>query len=494
MKRLLLMTVAFIILCSLAACNQNIKTDNSANTANNSPTNTDNPSAPNLENKNTNILVAYFSYTGTTKRLAEYAAEYLNGDLFEIQAEIPYNSSDTDYNNTNSRTTKEQKDSSSRPAIANRVSDIAKYDTVVLAYPIWHGEAPRIINTFLESYDFSGKTIVPFCTSHSSGIGSSDTNLHTLCSSTAQWKPGKRFNSSTTKEDISSWLQGLGIEPVKFQSAEGNAVNFNFDTKKVKLNSGYDMPIYGIGTYSLQNEVCVNSVSEALSRGVRLIDTAYIYQNEVEVGRAVRNSGIPREEIFVTTKLYPNQYSNAANAIDEALGKLEIGYIDLMLLHHPGDYDVEAYRAMEQAVADGKIRSIGLSNWYIKELNGFLPQVTITPALVQNEIHPYYQDREVVEYIQNLGIVLEGWYPLGGRGYTAQLLGNDVISSIANAHNKSSAQVILRWNLQNGVVVIPGSSNPDHIQENTELFDFNLSDEEMAQIYALNRNEKHDWY
>ena len=120
--------------------------------------------------------------------------------------------------------------------------------------------------------------------------------------------------------------------------------------------------------------------------------------------------------------------------------------------------------------------------------------MTITPALVQNEIHPYYQDREVVEYIQSLGIVAQGWYPLGGRGYTAQLLGNDVISSIANAHKKSSAQVILRWNLQNGVVVIPGSSNPDHIQENTELFDFNLSDEEMAQIYALNRNEKHDWY
>lgn len=165
-----------------------------------------------------------------------------------------------------------------------------------------------------------------------------------------------------------------------------------------------------------------------------------------------------------------------------------------MLLYHLGAYDVEAYLAMEQAVADGKIRSIGLSNWYIEELEEFLPQITIMPALVQNEIHPYYQESEVVDYIQSLGIVVEGWYPLGGRGHTAELLGDDVICKIAKAHGVSSAQVILRWNLQNGVVVIPGSSNPEHIQENTELYHFELRDEEMEQIKALNRDEKHDWY
>ena len=242
---------------------------------------------------------------------------------------------------------------------------------------------------------------------------------------------------------------------------------FNFETKTVMLNSGYEMPINGIGTYSLQDETCVDAVSEALRRGVRLIDTAYMYHNEESVGQAVRESGIPREEIFVITKLYPNQFSDASAAIEEALQKLDISYIDMMLLHHPGSGDVEAYHAMEKAAEEGKIRSIGLSNWYVEELESFLPQVNITPALVQNEIHPYYQENDVIPYIQDLGIVVQGWYPLGGRGHTAELLGDEVISEIARAHGKSSAQVILRWNLQKGVVVIPGSSNPDHIQENT---------------------------
>ena len=165
-----------------------------------------------------------------------------------------------------------------------------------------------------------------------------------------------------------------------------------------------------------------------------------------------------------------------------------------MLLHHPGTNDVKAYKAMEQAVKEGKIRSIGLSNWYVEELEEFLPHISITPALVQNEIHPYYQENDVIPYIQKLGIVVQGWYPLGGRGHTAELLGDKVISDIAKAQGKSSAQVILRWNLQKGVVVIPGSSNSGHIQENTELYDFELSEDEMQQINALDKNEKHDWY
>lgn len=273
-----------------------------------------------------------------------------------------------------------------------------------------------------------------------------------------------------------------------------NSKNFNFETRTITLNSGYDMPIYGLGTYSLHDEECKNSVTAALNSGVRLIDTAHAYGNEAEIGEAIRDSGIPREEIFVITKLYPDQFSDPDAAIEEALAKLNIGYIDMMLLHHPGDGDVEAYHAMENAVADGKIHSIGLSNWYVEELEEFLPQITITPALVQNEIHPYYQENDVIPYIQKQGIVVQGWYPLGGRGHTEELLNDPVISEIAKAHGKSSAQIILRWNLQKGVVVIPGSSNPDHIQENTELFDFTLTDNEMAQINALDRNEKHDWY
>ena len=177
-----------------------------------------------------------------------------------------------------------------------------------------------------------------------------------------------------------------------------------------------------------------------------------------------------------------------------ALEKLDIGYIDMLLLHHPGDGDVEAYKAMEKYVETGKIRSLGLSNFYIAELEEFLPQIDIMPALVQNEIHPYYQENDVIPYIQNLGIVVQGWYPFGGRGHTNELLNDEVIVEIANNHNVSSAQVILRWNLQKGVVVIPGSSNPDHIKENTEIYHFELSDLEMEKINALDRGEKHDWY
>lgn len=273
-----------------------------------------------------------------------------------------------------------------------------------------------------------------------------------------------------------------------------NNSNFNFSTKTVMLNSGYEMPLNGIGTYSLTGDTAYNSVSSALENGVRLIDTAYMYHNEEEIGRAIRDSKIPREEIFVITKIYPTQFSSPKEAIDMALEKLNIGYIDMMLLHHPGENDVNAYKEMEKYVKEGKIHSIGLSNWYVEELEEFLPQVEITPALVQNEIHPYYQENDVIPYIQDKRIVIQGWYPFGGRGHTSELLNDKTIVEIANNHNVSPAQVILRWNLQKGVVVIPGSSNPEHIKENTQIYHFELTDEEMERINSLDKNEKHDWY
>ena len=269
-------------------------------------------------------------------------------------------------------------------------------------------------------------------------------------------------------------------------TAEGNEMTgvFDFENRKVRLNSGYDMPILGLGTYALDHDACVNSVMALLESGGRLIDTAYMYGNEEAVGEGVRRGmeeyGIPREDIFVITKIYPNQFSDPEAAIDMALEKLDIGYIDMMLLHHPGAGDVNAYKAMEKYVEAGKIHSLGLSNWYVEELTEFLPLVTIIPALVQNEIHPYYQEQDVVPFIQEKGIVVQCWYPLGGRGYTADLLGNETIQSIAQAHGVSAAQVILRWDLQRGIVVIPGSSNPEHIRENLDLFGFELSGDEKG--------------
>lgn len=298
-----------------------------------------------------------------------------------------------------------------------------------------------------------------------------------------------------TEYDTSKSERSSSSQNTSSSSAEQPSIPvFDFETKTVRLNSGYEMPVAGFGTYALSDEECYNSVTALLENGGRLIDTASFYGNEEAVGRAIRDSDVPREEIFVMTKLYPTQFSDPEAAIEESLQKLNIGYIDLLLLHHPGANDVEAYHAMEQAVEDGKIHSIGLSNWYVEELEEFLPQVTIMPAVVQNEIHPYYQEQEVVPYIQNLGIVVNGYSPFGGRGHVGEMLGDELISSIAEEHDVTSAQVILRWNLQRGVVVNPGSSDPEHIKENLDIFGLELSEEEMEQISTLERGEKHEWY
>lgn len=479
-KKIFTLISAVLLAFTMTACNATSDTADASK---------EQVSEPKTVTEETNkMLIAYFSCTGTTEKVAQDISEILQADLHEILPAEPYTEADLDYY-SGGRADQEQNDPSARPSISGGIDNLEQYDIVFLGYPIWHGQAPRIISTFLENYDFSGKTIVPFCTSHSSGIGTSDTELHTLAPN-ATWLDGERFSGNTTQDELETWLNNLDMFSVN--SAETG--EFNFETRSVMLNSGYEMPINGLGTYSLHDEECINSVTSALESGVRLIDTAHAYGNEEEIGEAIRASGVPREEIFVITKLYPDQFSNPKEAIEEALEKLNIGYIDLLLLHHPGEGDVEAYHAMEEAVSEGKVRSIGLSNWYMEELEEFLPQVTIAPALVQNEIHPYYQENDVIPYIQDLGIVVQGWYPLGGRGHTEELLNDPVISEIAEAHGKSSAQVILRWNLQKGVVVIPGSSNPDHIQENTELYDFELTDDEMNRINALDRNEKHDWY
>lgn len=299
-----------------------------------------------------------------------------------------------------------------------------------------------------------------------------------------------------SKENIGKQTTSMKKQPhdktndKKFELSKGR----NGTAPTIKLASGYDMPIVGLGTYSLHGENCIRSVRNALASGIRKFDTASVYGNEEEVGKGIRESGLPREEIFVTTKLYPNQYSNPEAAIEESLRKLDIEYIDLMLLHHPGQNDVKAYKAMEKYVAAGKIRSLGVSCFYIKEIDEFLKNVNIKPVLVQNEVHPYYQDTKVVEHLLGLGIVVEAWYPLGGRGHQKVLFSDSVLGEIAATHNKSVAQIILRWQLQRGIVVIPGSSNPAHIKENISVFDFSLTEKEMERIAELNRNEKHDWY
>lgn len=298
---------------------------------------------------------------------------------------------------------------------------------------------------------------------------------------------------NTTNDKLGQTQTGQ-IEKGYFDLSPGT----NDNPPTIRLSSGYDMPIVGLGTYSLRGDKCVNAILSAIRLGYRKFDTASFYGNEEEVGRAIRQAIeeglIKREDVFVTTKLYPNEFADAEKNIEKCLRKLDIGYIDLMLLHHPGTHDVDAYKTMEQYVKQGKIRSLGVSNYYIKEMSEFLPKVNIKPVLDQNEIHPYYQDKAVIEYLHDNGIVVEAWYPLGGRGFNSELMEEPVILDIARKHGKSLVQTILRWDLQNGVVVIPGSSNPDHQKENISIFDFELTPEEMNRIDALERREKHDWY
>ena len=296
-------------------------------------------------------------------------------------------------------------------------------------------------------------------------------------------------SSDADTEDVTNDKETAGADGV-----------FDLEKGTVLLNSGYEMPILGIGCFRLSQEEAENSVYWALRDGYRLIDTARIYGNEAGVGRGIQKAidegFVTREEIFVTTKMWTADYDDGAAAIDASLDRLGLDYIDLMILHHSQpENDVEAYQAMEQAVADGKLKSIGLSNYYEPEdFERLVNATTIVPALIQNETHPYHQSMEMKEHIAQYGTVMESWFPLGGRGNTQTLFQDETIRSIAEAHGKTSAQVILRWHLQAGNIAIPGSSNEAHIQENFEIFDFELSEEEMQRITDIDRNQRFAGY
>lgn len=283
------------------------------------------------------------------------------------------------------------------------------------------------------------------------------------------------------------------------QTADDAGV-FDLEKGTVLLNSGYEMPILGIGCFRLSQSQAEDSVYWALRDGYRLIDTARIYGNEEGVGRGIQRAideGIcTREEIFVTTKMWTDDFGDGDAAIDASLSRLNLDYIDLMILHHSQPTnDVDAYQAMERAVEAGKLKSIGLSNFYEPEdFDRLVDAATITPALLQNETHPYHQSTVMKEHIAQYGTVMESWFPLGGRGNTQVLFDDETISSIAAAHGKTSAQIILRWHLQAGNIAIPGSSNEAHIQENFEIFDFELTEEEMQRLTALDKNQRFAGY
>ena len=255
----------------------------------------------------------------------------------------------------------------------------------------------------------------------------------------------------------------------------------------ITLNNGVEMPLVGLGTYQLSPDEAQSSVAFALDNGYELIDTANVYVNERGVGRGMRASTKARKDVFLETKLWPSFYGSDT-AVDETLERLGTDYIDLMILHQPaGDY-ITGYRKLEDAYRAGKLRSIGISNFNAAEVQHLIDECEVMPALIQTECHPYFPQTELKELLAQHNIALQAWYPLGGRGNDS-IMGEPLIGELAKAHGKSPAQVILRWHVQQGNIVIPGSKTPSHIAQNIELFDFALTDEEMARIAALDRGD-----
>ena len=288
---------------------------------------------------------------------------------------------------------------------------------------------------------------------------------------------------------------GCGESSKKIPDTENKILGGDFFVDDVKLISGYTMPVIGLGTWTLNNNDAEKSVYHALKVGYRLIDTARYYGNEIGVGRGVRkaiaDNICKREDIFVTSKIMPGNYDRADSAIENSLADLDIGYIDLMLIHQPGANDEQAYKSLEKAVANKKIRSIGISNYYMpRDFDRINDIADIIPAVVQNENHLFYQNADLQAYLERFGTKIEAWYPFGGRGNTHEIFNNPVIVELTKLYKKTPAQIILRWQIQAGYIAIPGSKNPAHIEENFNIFDFDLSQDDMQKIFALNRNRR----
>ena len=257
------------------------------------------------------------------------------------------------------------------------------------------------------------------------------------------------------------------------------------------LNNGVQMPVLGYGVYQVDPAGCERCVSDAIDVGYRSIDTAQAYANERGVGNAVKKSGIAREEFFITTKVWITNAGEqaAAKSIESSLKELQTDYIDLLLIHQPAGNYIAGYKLMEKAYREGKVRAIGLSNFTVEQIQEILGICEVKPAVLQTEVHPYSQEKELKQFLNKEGIVIQAWYPLG-HGDRA-LIQESVFTELAEKYGKSNAQIILRWHIQDGNIVIPGSKNPAHIKDNFDLFDFSLTGEEMARIAAMDQKKRY---
>ena len=256
----------------------------------------------------------------------------------------------------------------------------------------------------------------------------------------------------------------------------------------VTLNNGIKTPMAGIGTFLLTPDEAEASVLSALACGYRLIDTANAYVNEKAVGRAMKKSGVSREEIFLETKLWPSFYEQP-DAVEKTLERLDTDYIDLLLIHQPAGNYIAGYRLMEKAYQEGKVRAIGLSNFNEAQIQEILDICEVKPAVLQTEVHPYSQEKSLKAFLDKAGIVIQAWYPLGHGDKV--LMEEPLLTQLGQQYGKSSTQIILRWHIQDGNIVIPGSKNPAHIKDNFNLFDFALTEDEMSAIAALDKKVRY---
>ena len=260
----------------------------------------------------------------------------------------------------------------------------------------------------------------------------------------------------------------------------------------VKLYNNVEVPVLGIGTFMISPEDTEKSVYAALKLGYRMIDTANAYMNEEAVGKAlakaISESIVTRDEVFVSTKIWPTLYENE-NAVDDTLKRLNLSYVDLLFIHQPAGNYMAGYHMLEKAYKDGKAKSLGISNFEGEKLERLLADSEIKPHVIQMEAHPYCTEKEIRDRLAEYGTATMGWYPLGhgDRG----LVNEDIFTKLADKYRKSNAQIVLRWHTQMGFITIPGSKNPDHIRDNGDIFDFSLTEEEMAEIAKLDGTKRY---